>query len=109
LLKTSIYIQIVIRWASIHRLSICIIDLPTTGFTKSYDSEKAWPSINHSFLFVLQYPASDEFLALSGLLFWEKLSAMAMLERCMFFAVDTWLRAFLLRQIKIPGKSISHT
>jgi hypothetical protein len=30
LLKTSIYIQIVIRWASIHRLSICIIDLPTT-------------------------------------------------------------------------------
>jgi hypothetical protein len=31
LLKTSIYIQIVIRWASIHRLSICIIDLPTTG------------------------------------------------------------------------------
>ncbi len=29
-LKTSIYIQIVIRWASIHRLSICIIDLPTT-------------------------------------------------------------------------------
>ena len=31
-LKTSIYIQIVIRWASIHRLSICIIDLPTTGF-----------------------------------------------------------------------------
>ena len=32
-LKTSIYIQIVIRWASIHRLSICIIDLPTTGKT----------------------------------------------------------------------------
>jgi hypothetical protein len=32
LLKTSIYIQIVIRWASIHRLSICIIDLPTTAF-----------------------------------------------------------------------------
>jgi hypothetical protein len=31
LLKTSIYIQIVIRWASIHRLSICIIDLPTTA------------------------------------------------------------------------------
>jgi hypothetical protein len=31
LLKTLIYIQIVIRWASIHRLSICIIDLPTTG------------------------------------------------------------------------------
>jgi hypothetical protein len=30
-LKTSIYIQIVIRWASIHRLSICIIDLPTTA------------------------------------------------------------------------------
>ncbi len=30
LLKTSIYIQIVIRWASIHRLSICIINLPTT-------------------------------------------------------------------------------
>jgi hypothetical protein len=29
-LKTSIYIQIVIRWASIHRLSICIIVLPTT-------------------------------------------------------------------------------
>ncbi len=29
-LKTSIYIQIVIRWASIHRLSICIIELPTT-------------------------------------------------------------------------------
>ena len=32
LLKTSIYIQIVIRWASIHRLSICIIDLPTTDW-----------------------------------------------------------------------------
>jgi len=31
LLKTSIYIQIVIRWASIHRLSICIIVLPTTA------------------------------------------------------------------------------
>jgi hypothetical protein len=31
LLKTSIYIQIVIRWASIHRLSICIIELPTTA------------------------------------------------------------------------------
>jgi hypothetical protein len=29
-LKLSIYIQIVIRLASIHRLSICIIDLPTT-------------------------------------------------------------------------------
>jgi hypothetical protein len=29
-LKISIYIQIVIQLASIHRLSICIIDLPTT-------------------------------------------------------------------------------
>ncbi len=29
-LKLLIYIQIVIRLASIHRLSICIIDLPTT-------------------------------------------------------------------------------
>jgi hypothetical protein len=37
LLKTSIYIQIVIRWASIHRLSICIIDLPTTGDLKHYE------------------------------------------------------------------------
>ncbi len=32
-LKISIYIQIVIRLASIHRLSIFIIDLPTTGNT----------------------------------------------------------------------------
>jgi hypothetical protein len=31
LLKISIYIQIVIRLASIHRLSICIIDLPTSA------------------------------------------------------------------------------
>jgi hypothetical protein len=36
LLKTSIYIQIVIRWASIHRLSICIIDLPTTDDNTCY-------------------------------------------------------------------------
>jgi hypothetical protein len=34
-LKIWIYIQIVIRLASIHRLSICIIDLPTTGYRYS--------------------------------------------------------------------------
>jgi hypothetical protein len=38
-LKTSIYIQIVIRWASIHRLSICIIDLPTTVIYQTFISD----------------------------------------------------------------------
>jgi hypothetical protein len=40
LLKTSIYIQIVIRWASIHRLSICIIDLPTTAIRQHEKGER---------------------------------------------------------------------
>jgi hypothetical protein len=54
-------------------LPIKLTDVVTVGggggFTKSFDSEKAWFSINHSILFVLQYPASDEFLVLHGIFF----------------------------------------
>jgi hypothetical protein len=38
---------------------------------------------------------------------WEKLSVMKMLERCMSVASDTWIRAVILRQIKILGKIIN--
>jgi hypothetical protein len=51
LLKTSIYIQIVIRWASIHRLSICIIDLPTTDKINFFWHQYTIDAV-HSFTFL---------------------------------------------------------
>jgi hypothetical protein len=47
-LKTSIYIQIVIRWASIHRLSICIIELPTTDPLLIFQTTHTQPTAGHA-------------------------------------------------------------
>ncbi len=44
-LKILIYIQIVIRLALIHRLSICIIDLPTTAFNNRFFRHQACCSL----------------------------------------------------------------
>ncbi len=64
-LKLSIYIQIVIRLASIHRLSICIIDLPTTGKYTNRDITQVPNPTNYcKYIHKQEHPGSKPYLLL---------------------------------------------